>query len=78
MYVICTNDVPFVVLNINDPEKAEKLTKLIQKGFDSRKKTGGFMQKVYVYLREIPTIDSIDNIKFPGWDNEWPRVITEV
>lgn len=73
MFVICTNDSPFCIIDVDSQEQADKICEEIQNGFDNRKETGG-MRHVHVYSHKVPVIGSVSQISFPIWDSSWPTI----
>lgn len=73
MFVVCTNDSPFCIIDVDSQEQADKMCKEIQDGFDNRK-TEDAQRKVYVYTRKVPVIGSVSQISFPIWDSSWPTI----
>lgn len=76
MYVICTNDSPFCLVDMTE-QKADEFCKKLQAGFDNRKECYS-ARKVHVYARNVPMVKDISQIAFPIWDSEWPRIKEEL
>lgn len=76
MFVICANDAPFCIANVDTEEQAGEMCRAIQSGFDNRK-VDYLPRKVFVHLRVVPLVHDIDQINFPIWDSQWPTIEEE-
>lgn len=70
MFIICTNDYPFAVLDVETEEQALEVCRQFQTNLDKREKAGSISPKVYVCLRIVPVISGLQDINIPRWDTE--------